>query len=52
MAIEQGTTNSAMEAFYKDIQAKGIDALWRTGGGGAGTEESVRAPYAPYQWRW
>ena len=33
MAVEQASSNSAMEAFYKDIQAKHLDALWRTGGG-------------------
>jgi len=52
MAVEQSSATNAMEAFYKDIQAKGVDALWRQGGGGAGTEESVRAPYPPYQWKW
>src|SRR5919197_340131 len=51
MAVEQSSTNSAMEEFYRDIQAKGVDALWRTGGGGGGTQESVCAPYPPYQWR-
>ena len=52
MAIDQTSTESAMEAFYKQIQAKHLDALWRTGGGGTGTEADVRAPYAPCHWPW
>lgn len=52
MAVEQTSVDSPMEAFYRQIQAKGLDALWRHGGGPAQTAADVKAPYAPHLWRW
>src|SRR6266540_1177667 len=52
MAVEQAVTESPMEAFYKQIQAKRLDALWRHTGDAAPTSENVSAPYDPCLWRW
>ena len=46
MAVDQISTTDAMEAFYQDIQAKGLDALWRQQGGPRGL------PDQPFVWRW
>jgi gentisate 1,2-dioxygenase len=41
-----------MEQFYRDIQAKRMDALWRHEGGAARGPDTVTAPYEPCLWRW
>src|SRR5437867_11264728 len=53
MAIEQAPAESPMEAFYKQLHAKHLDALWRhEGGEPAPNPETVRPPYDPCHWRW
>jgi gentisate 1,2-dioxygenase len=40
-----------MEEFYRDLESKSMDALWRQNIG-APTSETVEAPYEPRRWRW
>jgi gentisate 1,2-dioxygenase len=50
MAVEPLSRADEMNAFYAEINPKGLDALWRHQG--APGESGPRAPYAPYLWRW
>jgi gentisate 1,2-dioxygenase len=52
MATEQAPANSAMEEFYKEINAKSFDALWRQHGPPTPGAADARPPYQPHLWRW
>jgi gentisate 1,2-dioxygenase len=41
-----------MEAFYKEINAKSFDALWRQHGPPTPGAADAAAPYKPHLWRW
>jgi gentisate 1,2-dioxygenase len=51
VAVEHATVNEAMEQFYRDIQSKQMDALWREQSGREPIGPSnVRAPYQAWRW--
>jgi gentisate 1,2-dioxygenase len=52
MAVEQSPAESPMEAFYRDINAKSFDALWRHHGPPTPTADEVKALYQPHLWQW
>lgn len=53
MAVEPASRDEAMEAFYREIQSRRLDALWRReGGGGPSSPADIPAPYEPCHWRW
>ncbi len=46
MAVDQVNVADEMEAFYRQLESKGMDALWRQ-------HLRPRGPgYEPYRWRW
>lgn len=47
MAVEQSTTTDPMDTFYREIHAKGLDALWRRH-----QEGRLPGSYPARQWRW
>src|SRR5215211_389786 len=51
MAVEPLSRADEMNAFYAEINQKGLDALWRHQGP-PGESGGPRAPFAPYLWRW
>src|SRR5581483_8073026 len=52
MAVEQTSVDSPMEAFYRQLQTKALDALWRHTGPPQPSEADARPPYDPCLWRW
>jgi gentisate 1,2-dioxygenase len=50
MAVEQDLHSDAMEAFYRELNDKSMDALWRRAQAGERPPEPV-APYQPARWR-
>jgi gentisate 1,2-dioxygenase len=50
MAVEPLSRADEMNAFYAEINPKGLDALWRHQG--VPGADGPRAPFAPYLWRW
>ncbi len=53
MAIESQTEVTEMQAYFKELDNRGMDALWRRGEGGGGDgARGLRAPYAPAHWSW
>jgi gentisate 1,2-dioxygenase len=49
MATDTSLITDPMEVFYRDLEAKRLDALWRREGHGS---PRPPAPYAPCRWRW
>jgi len=50
MTADQSTPTDAMEAFYRDLADKSMDALWRRPQAGERPADPV-APYQPARWR-
>lgn len=48
MAVDTATSLDPMELFYREIHAKGMDALWRR----HQQEGRPASTYAPKHWRW
>ncbi|MPZ15150.1 MAG: cupin domain-containing protein [Chloroflexi bacterium] len=48
MAIEQAVDSERMESFFRRLEAKGMDALWRQRPG----DRTGGAPFPPFRWRW
>jgi gentisate 1,2-dioxygenase len=51
MAVETRTTSDEMEAFYRQLEAKHMNGLWRHRLPDGGPREGTAA-YAPYRWNW
>jgi gentisate 1,2-dioxygenase len=52
MAVEPASRNEAMEALYRDLESKQMNALWRhQGGGSPNGPDTIQAPYSPCLWK-
>ena len=51
MAVEPLSLEQKLQEFYRDIETKGLDALWRIPAAEP-PAKGARPPYPPFRWRW